>query len=285
MAGAAPPSRLVVTPGSAPDAGAVIVVIAARIRPRAPGRAGRDTVPTHKVVWSGGPGPPLRWGARRRRLRPVRHPRGADPRAARAGVDDLTVVSNNCGVDDLGLGVLLDKRQIAQDDQLVRRREQGVRAPVPGGRARGRADPAGHAGRAAARRRRRHPGVLHADRRRQSPIYRRGVAERKDCASSTATRVRARGGHPPDFALVQAWKGDRFGNLVFQVDGAQLQPARGDGRPDHHRRGRGARRAGRPRPRRRAPARASSCTASSWSAPRIEKRIERRTVRAGPHRG
>ena len=48
----------------------------------------------------------------------------------------------------------------------LRRREQGVRAAVPARRARGRADSAGHAGRAAAGRRRRHPGVLHRDRGR-----------------------------------------------------------------------------------------------------------------------
>jgi 3-oxoacid CoA-transferase subunit A len=42
----------------------------------------------------------------------VRHPRGADRRAARFGVKDLTVVSNNAGVDGFGLGKLLETRQI-----------------------------------------------------------------------------------------------------------------------------------------------------------------------------
>ena len=68
-----------------------------------------------------------------------------------------------------------------EDDQLLRRREQGVRAPVPGRRARGRVQPAGHAGRADPRRRRRHPGLLHQDRRRHAG--RRGQGDR---ASSTA---------------------------------------------------------------------------------------------------
>ena len=52
------------------------------------------------------------------------------------------------------------------DDVVLRRREQGVRPAVPLRRARGRADAAGHARRAAARRRRRHPRLLHGDRRR-----------------------------------------------------------------------------------------------------------------------
>ena len=97
-----------------------------------------------------------------RRLRPVRHPVGADRGAARRTAStDLEVVSNNCGVDDWGLGVLLRRRRIRRMVVVVRRREQGVRAAVPRRRARGRADPAGHPRRAAARRRRRHPGVLH----------------------------------------------------------------------------------------------------------------------------
>ncbi len=48
-----------------------------------------------------------------------------------------------------------------QDDFDLRRREQGIRAPVPGRRTRARVHAAGHAGREAARRRRRHPGLLH----------------------------------------------------------------------------------------------------------------------------
>ena len=47
------------------------------------------------------------------RLRPVRHPRGADRRAAgQRQVKDLTVISNNAGVDGFGLGKLLATRQI-----------------------------------------------------------------------------------------------------------------------------------------------------------------------------
>ena len=56
---------------------------------------------------------PGRPAAGRRRLRPVRHPRGADRRrCATRGVKDLTVISNNAGVDGFGLGKLLETRQI-----------------------------------------------------------------------------------------------------------------------------------------------------------------------------
>ena len=45
-----------------------------------------------------------------------------------------------------------------------------------------------------------------------------------------------------DFAIVKAWKGDRFGQPRVPQDGAQLQPDVARRRQDHHRRGRGARR-------------------------------------------
>jgi 3-oxoacid CoA-transferase len=52
-----------------------------------------------------------------------------------------------------------------------------------------------------------------------------------------------------DFSLVAAWKGDRLGNLVYPQDRAQLQPDGRDRGKSLHRRGRGARRAGRARSR------------------------------------
>ena len=39
----------------------------------------------------------------------------------RSGVKDLTAVSNNAGVDDWGLGLLLQSRADQEDGQLVRR--------------------------------------------------------------------------------------------------------------------------------------------------------------------
>ena len=80
----------------------------------------------------------------------------------------------------LGLGPAAADKRIRRMIVVVRRGEQGVRAAVPLRRARGRADPAGHAGRAAARRRLGHPGVLHRDRRRHPGRRRRpAVAVRR----------------------------------------------------------------------------------------------------------
>jgi len=50
-----------------------------------------------------------------------------------SGAKNLTVISNNAGVDGFGLGKLLETRQIKKNDLLLRGREQRVRAPVPGG--------------------------------------------------------------------------------------------------------------------------------------------------------
>ena len=47
------------------------------------------------------------------------------------GVGDLEVVSNNCGVDDWGLGQLLGGRTHPPHGGVVRRGEQGVRPAVP----------------------------------------------------------------------------------------------------------------------------------------------------------
>ena len=48
-----------------------------------------------------------------------------------AGTRNLTVISNNCGVDGFGLGLLLGGGQIKKMISLLRRREQAVRAALP----------------------------------------------------------------------------------------------------------------------------------------------------------
>ena len=72
----------------------------------------------------------------------------------------------------------------------------------------------------------------------------------------------------------------------LQQVGPELQPAGRDGRPDHHRPGRGARPAGRARPRRRSTCRGLRPAHRGAHADTADKQIEKRTVRAGqrgPH--
>ena len=51
------------------------------------------------------------------------------------GVKDLTIASNNCGVDGFGLGKLLDTKQIKKMISSYVGRERGIHAPVSVGRA------------------------------------------------------------------------------------------------------------------------------------------------------
>ena len=52
-----------------------------------------------------------------------------------------------------------------------------------------------------------------------------------------------------DFAIVKAWKGDRFGNLVYRHTAMNFNPMMATAGEGHHRRGRGARRGRRARSR------------------------------------
>ena len=48
-----------------------------------------------------------------------------------SGVKDLTIASNNAGVDDFGLGAPAPDAAGQEDDLVLRRRERRVHAPIP----------------------------------------------------------------------------------------------------------------------------------------------------------
>ncbi len=77
---------------------------------------------------------------------------------------------------------------------------------------------AGHVGRTAARRRGRHSGFLHADRRRHQDRRGQGDAgiDGRECILEHAISG--------DVALVEAWRADRWGNLVFREAGRNFNP-------------------------------------------------------------
>ena len=141
----------------------------------------------------------------------------------RRGTKNLTVISNNAGIDDYGVGILLRSRSDQQDDRDLRRREQGIRAAVPAEGNRGRARAAGHLLRADARRGRGHRRLLHAHRRRHADRGRQG--EPRDqrphlhSRGAAARRLRVRQGLegrprrqsrlPEDVAEFQSDDGDR----------------------------------------------------------------------------
>ena len=134
------------------------------------------------------------------------------------GVKDLTVFSNNCGVDDFGLGLLLAEKQIkkmvssyvGENKEFERQFLSGeleVELTPQGTLAeRLRAGGAGLAG-----------------------FYTRAgygtkVAEGKETREFDGHLYVLERGIRADFALVKAWKGDRHGNLVFRKTAMNFNP-------------------------------------------------------------
>ena len=107
-----------------------------------------------------------------------------------------------------------------EDDLLLRRRERRVHAPVPLRRARARVQPAGHPRRAHARRRRRHSGLLHQDRRRNGDRRGQGAQGVRRPDLHPRARHRRRPRHR------QGVEGRRAGQPRLPQDRPQLQSQR-----------------------------------------------------------
>ena len=164
----------------------------------------------------------------------------------RRGVKDLTLVSNNCGVDDWGLGLLLARRQIrkmvssyvgenAEFERQFLSGELEVEL-VPQGtlaermRAGGAGIPAFYTPAGA--------GTL--------------VAQGKETRAFDGRDYLLERGIVADFSMVAAWKGDRLGNLVYRKSARNFNPMAVTAGTDRDRRGRGARRSRHARSRMRA---------------------------------
>jgi len=136
----------------------------------------------------------------------------------RKGTKGLTVVSNNCGVDDFGLGVLLTDRQIkkivasyvgenAEFERQMMAGELDVELTPQGTlaekmRAGGAGIPAFYTA----------TGV-------GTP-----VAEGKDQRAFNGRDYILEEAIVGDFAIVKAWKADRYGNLVFRKTARNFNP-------------------------------------------------------------
>ena len=156
------------------------------------------------------------------------------------GTKGLTVVSNNCGVDDFGLGILLGNKQIVkmissyvgENKEFERQYLSGeleVELTPQGTLAeRLRAGGAGIAAFFTP------TGVGTAISDGGLPLrYGQGEAERGKVAKySDKKEIREFDGRPyvlergitGDFAIVKAWKGDRFGNLVYRHTAMNFNP-------------------------------------------------------------
>lgn len=134
------------------------------------------------------------------------------------GVKDLTVISNNCGVDDFGLGILLQNRQIkkmvssyvGENKEFERQFLSGELEVelLPQGtlaeriRAGGAGIPAFYT-----------PAGV------GTPL-----AEGREVRSFGGREYLLEMALVADFALVKAWKGDRMGNLVYNKTSRNFNP-------------------------------------------------------------
>ncbi|MBZ5541335.1 MAG: CoA transferase subunit A [Acidobacteriia bacterium] len=136
----------------------------------------------------------------------------------RKGAKDLTIVSNNAGVDDFGIGLLLQTRQVKKMistyvgenklfEQLVLSGELQVELNPQGTLAeRLRAGGAGI------------PGFY-------TPTgYGTMVAEGKEVREFDGRKYILERALRGNFAFVKAWKGDRWGNLVYRKTARNFNP-------------------------------------------------------------
>ncbi len=152
------------------------------------------------------------------------------------GVKNLTVVSNNCGVDDFGLGILLGNRQIARmissyvgENKEFERQYLSGELEVeltPQGtlaerlRAGGAGIPAFFTPTGV--------GTVISDGGLplkygpdKKPIK---ISEKKEVREFDGREYVMERGIVGDFAIVKAWKGDRYGNLVYRHTAMNFNP-------------------------------------------------------------
>ncbi|MBT6438340.1 MAG: CoA transferase subunit A, partial [Flavobacteriales bacterium] len=134
------------------------------------------------------------------------------------GTTNLTCISNNAGVDDFGLGLLLQHRQIkkmissyvGENDEFERQMLSGELEVdlIPQGSLAERCR-AGGAG---------IPAFF-------TPAgYGTEVAEGKEVREFNGKPHILESALTADFAIVKAWKGDRFGNLIFKGTARNFNP-------------------------------------------------------------
>lgn len=134
------------------------------------------------------------------------------------GVKDLTIVSNNCGVDDFGLGLLLKKKQIrkmissyvgenAEFERQLLAGELEVELTPQGTlaekiRAAGAGIPAFYT----------------------ATGYGTPVAEGKEARQFNGRNYILEESISGDFAIVRAWKADKLGNLIYRDTAMNFNP-------------------------------------------------------------
>lgn len=145
-------------------------------------------------------------------------PEGLIARIKEMGVNGLTIVSNNCGVDGFGLGILLEDRQIKKmvssyvgenalfEQQLINGELEVELTPQGTLAERMRAGGAGI------------PGFYTAT------GYGTPVAEGKEVREFNGRKYILEEGITGDFAIVKAWKADTLGNCIYRDTAMNFNP-------------------------------------------------------------
>lgn len=145
-------------------------------------------------------------------------PEGCIAEIKRLGVTDLTVVSNNCGVDGFGLGLLLEDRQITKmvssyvgenalfEQQLLAGELQVELTPQGTLAEKMRAGGAGI------------PAFFTAT------GFGTPVGEGKEVREFQGRKYILEESIVGDFALVKGWKADRFGNVIYRHTAQNFNP-------------------------------------------------------------
>src|SRR5687767_6874629 len=134
------------------------------------------------------------------------------------GVKDLTFVSNNCGVDDFGLGILLRQKQIKKMVSSYVGENKEFERQFLSGQLEVELCPQG----TLAERLRAGGAGIEAF---YTPTgFGTKVAEGKESREINGKRCVLEHAIRGDFAIVKAWKGDRWGNLVFRKTSRNFNP-------------------------------------------------------------
>lgn len=137
---------------------------------------------------------------------------------AEAGTKDLTVVSNNCGTDDYGLGVLLQNRQIAKMISSYVGENKNFEQQFLSGELEVELNPQGTL---AERIRAAGAGIPAFF---TATGFGTQVAEGKETRAFDGNDYVMETALHADFAFIKAWKGDHAGNLIFRKTARNFNP-------------------------------------------------------------
>ena len=145
-------------------------------------------------------------------------PENAIAELVRLNVKDLTCISNNAGVDDFGLGLLLQKKQIktmissyvGENAEFERQMLEGEMEVI--------LTPQGSLAAKCQAAQQGFPAIY-------TPAgYGTEVAEGKETREFNGKMYVLEEAYKADFSFVKAWKGDEAGNLIFKGTARNLNP-------------------------------------------------------------